>query len=107
MVTLRQDQLDGHRFRRQVPIGPYIVDFACLASKVVIEVDGGQHTEALDYDAARSAWLEARGYQVLRFWNNDVLSNTDSVLMVIRETLLTVPGATPHPSPPPQGGRES
>jgi very-short-patch-repair endonuclease len=103
---LRQNQLDGHRFRRQVPIGPYIVDFACLSARVLIEVDGGQHTDALHYDAARSAWLEARGYQVLRFWNNDVLSNTDGVLMVIRETLLTARGATPHPSPPPQGGRE-
>jgi very-short-patch-repair endonuclease len=104
---LRLQQLDGRRFRRQVPIGPYVVDFACLEAKLLIEVDGGQHAEALHYDAARTAWLEARGYQVLRFWNNDVLSNTDGVLSLIRETLLTARGATPHPNPPPQGGRES
>jgi very-short-patch-repair endonuclease len=104
---LRLKQVDGRHFRRQVPIGPYVVDFACLEAKVLIEVDGGQHAEALDYDASRTSWLEAHGYQVLRFWNNDVLSNTDGVLSLIRETLLTAPGATPHPNPPPQGGRES
>ena len=103
---LRLRQLEGHKFRRQVRIGPYIADFACLKAMLVIEVDGGQHADNLQYDATRAAWLEARGYQLLRFWNNDVLSNTDGVLSLIRETLLTARGATPHPSPPPQGGRE-
>ena len=99
---IRHRQVEGHRFRRQVPIGPYIVDFACLNAGLVIEVDGGQHNDALEEDRVRDAWLNARGYCVLRFWNNEVLGNGDGVLMRLIEVLR----ATPHPSPPPQGGRE-
>jgi very-short-patch-repair endonuclease len=98
---LRFKQLDGHRFRRQIPIGPYIIDFACLASRLLIELDGGQHADTVDADQKRTRWLETRGYRVLRFWNNDVLDNSDGVLETIRMHL------TPHPNPPPQGGRES
>ena len=101
--VLRYRQLDAHRFRRQVPIGAYIVDFACLEKRLLIEIDGGQHEEQTRRDAARTSWLERRGYHVLRFWNNDVLSNLDGVVSIIRETLSAL---TPHPNPPPQGGRE-
>jgi very-short-patch-repair endonuclease len=101
---LRYKQLDHHRFRRQVPIGPLVIDFACLAVKLLIEIDGGQHADNNARDAERTAWLEARGYWVLRFWNNDVLANTDGVISAIREKLALL--ATPHPGSPPQGGRE-
>ena len=84
---LRDRQLAGFRFRRQVPIGNYIADFACVDAKVVIEVDGGQHLAHREYDARRDAELVARGYQVLRFWDNDVLLNTESVLVVILQAL--------------------
>jgi very-short-patch-repair endonuclease len=81
---LRRKQVDGHRFRRQVPLGSYVVDFACLEARLIVEVDGGQHGER---DAARTAWLEAQGFRVLRFWNNDVLENTDGVIEAIRGAL--------------------
>jgi very-short-patch-repair endonuclease len=67
--------LTGSHFRRQVQIGPYIADFACHKSKLVIEIDGGQHGSQTSEDQARTARLEAEGYRVLRFWNNDVLRN--------------------------------
>jgi very-short-patch-repair endonuclease len=79
---LRAHRFDGHKFKRQVPIGPYVVDFACLARKLVVEVDGGQHSDNQN-DAVRDGYLEREGFRVLRFWNNDVLRNTDGVLAVI------------------------
>ena len=82
---LRYKQLDGFRFRRQQPIGPYIVDFFCPRAKPIIELDGGQHSTDQERDERRTRWLEARGYRVIRFWNNDVLSNTDGVLLTIRQ----------------------
>ena len=88
---LRRRQIDGHRFRRQVPLGSYVVDFACLEARLMVEVDGGQHAERIDADAARTAWLEGRGYRVLRFWNNDVLANTDGVVETIRAALSGYP----------------
>jgi very-short-patch-repair endonuclease len=84
---IRRDQIDGFPFRKQVPIRPYVADFACLAIKLVIEVDGGQHDERKAQDDARTAWLEAQGYRVLRFWNNEVLGNIDGVLQVIVATV--------------------
>ena len=80
---LRRRQLEGHYFRRQVPLGPYVADFACLDGKLVVEVDGGQHAVEADRDAVRDKWLESRGYRILRFWNNDVLRNTEAVLAEI------------------------
>jgi very-short-patch-repair endonuclease len=77
---LRHRQIDGCRFRRQVPLGPHVVDFACLAARLVIEVDGGQHAWRIEKDAARTSWLQANGFHVLRFWNNEVLGNLDGVL---------------------------
>ena len=88
---LRRKQIDGHRFRRQVPIGPYIADFVCLDAKLVIEVDGGQHNDNAHNDARRTALIEAQGFRVLRFWNNDVLGNTEGVLEVIRQSLADPP----------------
>jgi very-short-patch-repair endonuclease len=83
--ALRQLPLEGSHFRRQVPIGPYVADFACLAARVVVEVDGSQHGEkhAIEHDAKRTAWLESQGYKVLRFWNTDVFTNADGVLEAI------------------------
>ncbi len=97
---LRRKQLDGFRFRRQQPIGPYIVDFFCPAAKLIIEVDGGQHAVREKADASRTRWLEERGYRVVRFWNNEVLANTDGVIWAILEAWR----AYPPPYPPPQGG---
>lgn len=68
---LRHQQL-GHRFRRQHPIGPFVVDFVCLERKLVIELDGGQHAEAVEYDHERTAWLNGVGYRMLRYWNHQV-----------------------------------
>src|SRR6185312_3167029 len=80
-TRLRGNQL-GVRFRRQVALGPYVVDFACFNPQIVIEVDGGQHAEhqALAYDEQRTSWLQSRGYNVLRFWNDEVLAQTDDVV---------------------------
>lgn len=105
---LRRRQLDGHRFRRQVPIGSYIVDFACPAERLVVEVDGGQHNEEANeaLDAQRTRSLQTMGYRVLRFWNSDVLTETDSVMETIFNVLSLPqnPGSTaPHPDPPPAG----
>ncbi len=85
---LRRKQLHGFRFRRQQPIGPYFVDFFCPKAKLVIEVDGGgQHAMRETKDALRTRWLEERGYRVVRFWNNDVLANTDGVISTILDAL--------------------
>ena len=90
-ARLRRRQLNGFPFRRQYPLGRYIVDFVCLAQRLVIELDGGQHSVQQDYDAKRTAWLEKQGYRVIRFWDNDVLLETDTVVASIFEAL----GATP------------
>ena len=89
---LRRKQLHGYRFRRQRPIGPYIVDFVCLEVSLIIEVDGGQHAEQIEKDEARTSFLEKEGFRVIRFWNNDVLVNTDGVLDVILQDLQYTPG---------------
>ena len=85
---IRLRQLSGFRFRRQVPLGSCIVDFACLSEKLVIEVDGGQHSEQTVQDTIRTRCLEQNGFRVLRFWNHDVLANTDSVVQTIEQALL-------------------
>ena len=76
---IRRRQLGGHRFRRQHPIGMYIVDFVCLESHLVVELDGGQHQASVEYDSARSTYLNGRGFSVLRFWNNQVFAEIDGV----------------------------
>ena len=99
---LKQRQLHGMKFRRQQPIGPFIVDFVCFERRVVVEVDGGQHAERSEYDSERTRWLQSRDYRVLRFWNNEVLAQTDTVAQAIADALID----TPHLDPPPQGGRK-
>ncbi|MCF7222034.1 endonuclease domain-containing protein [Marilutibacter chinensis] len=91
---LRNRVLMGWKFRRQHPIGPYITDFACIEAELVVELDGGQHAED-PRDAIRDAFLQAEGYRVLRFWNNDALERTEVVLEVILAALVS---AGPHPS---------
>jgi very-short-patch-repair endonuclease len=85
---LRAHRFRGLSFRRQLPVGPYVVDFACLDARLIIEIDGGQHaSDQAKYDAKRDAWLRAEGFVVLRFWNNDVLTNLRGVLERIADTL--------------------
>ena len=84
---LRGRQLDGRKFRRQTPVGPYVVDFHCLEEHLVIELDGGQHTERQAKDRERSARLAGLGFRFLRFWNHEVLGNTEGVLQAIRHEL--------------------
>ena len=79
---LRAHRLNGHKFRRQHPVGPYIVDFVHLGAMLIVEADGGQHNESAD-DATRDAWLQSQGFKVLRFWNNEILGETEAVLTAI------------------------
>jgi len=88
---LRLRQIHGHKFRRQRSIGPYIVDFVCLEKKVVIEVDGGQHSRRNSYDGKRDTWLRAKGFRVLRFWDHEVLTQIDDVKESIWQALNTPP----------------
>lgn len=92
---LRNRQL-GQKFIRQFPIGPYIVDFACRSARLVIELDGGQHNETVD--APRTAIIEAHGYRVIRFWNNDVAENLEGVVeIIVRALRLSGNNCTPSP----------
>lgn len=84
---LRYKQVNGHRFRRQHPIEGFVADFVCIESKLVIELDGGQHQEQVAYGAQRAVVLQAQGWRVLRFWNNDVLSNIEGILSEIEDEL--------------------
>jgi adenine-specific DNA-methyltransferase len=84
---LRLRQLDEHKFRRQQPLGPYIVDFVCLEEKLIVELDGGQHAEQVLADTERTAWLHAQGFRVLRFWNHDALRSIEAVKETIRAAL--------------------
>lgn len=112
--VLRERQVDGCKFRRQQPIGTYIADFACLQSRLIVEVDGGHHGS--DADGERDAWLRSQGFRVLRFWNNDVMENLEGVYQSI-EAELKKPVAErrrsiqpsqsvpyPHPNPSPEMG---
>jgi very-short-patch-repair endonuclease len=97
---LRAHRFLGAKFKRQKPIGPYIVDFVCMESRLAIELDGGQHAEDTEYDQRRDAWLATNGYTVLRFWNNQVMQELPEVLERIREALV----ATPSPPALPLAG---
>lgn len=84
---LRAGRLNGYKFRRQQPMGNYIVDFVCVTPKLIIEADGGQHAEQAEYDQARSLYLNGLGFTVLRFWNDEILRQTDDVLAEILRVL--------------------
>jgi very-short-patch-repair endonuclease len=106
---LRAYRFNGIKFKRQAPIGPYVVDFICFDHKVIVEVDGGQHADSAP-DRRRDAWLRSEGYRVMHFWNNDVLKQTDVVLNEISKAIVNIDISTPLPTryarhPLPQGER--
>ena len=104
-LHLRAHRLQGFKFKRQQPIGFYIVDFVCFEARLIVEADGGHHAEQVEYDTRRDDWLRSQGFTVLRFWNNDILGNTEGVL----ETILSacrerVDSPSPQPLPRQGGG---
>jgi very-short-patch-repair endonuclease len=103
---LRSRRLAGWKFKRQVPIDRFVVDFFCADAKLIVEIDGGQHAVRTREDEDRTRTLEAMGYLVLRFWNHDVVRNTDGVLEEILNTLNPQASEPPHPTPLPFGERE-
>ena len=98
---LRALQMKGYKFRRQVPIGRYIVDFVCHEARLIVEVEGGQHDRSSPQEAERSGFLQNEGYRILRLWNNEVLANLDGVHATIAAELG---GITPTQTLPHQGG---
>ena len=96
---LRAKRLAGYKFKRQLPIDDYIVDFACVQKRLIVEADGSQHLEN-GYDTDRDAYLRSQGFTVLRFWNNDIFTNEDGVLT----SILTALERPLSPTPPPQRG---
>src|SRR6516165_778234 len=110
---LRSRQTEDCRFRRQVPIGGFIADFACHAARLIVEIDGGQHDPSSESEASRTRFLEGEGYRVLRFWNNEVLDNPEGVRAAIAENLHPViptriePGTPTHTLPHRGGGRKA
>ena len=103
--ALRELNARGFHFRRQAPIGAYIVDCADHGARLVIELDGSQHAEdaAIEKDKLRTKWLNSQGYRVLRFWNLEVMQNFDGVMTSILASLNVIP---PTPNLSPQGGGE-
>lgn len=100
---LRAHRFMGRKFKRQKPMGRYVVDFVCLEEKLIVELDGGQHAENVEYDKARDAWLRNEGYTVLRFWNNELMSEMECVLekirLVISKDAAILETLSPGPSP--------
>jgi very-short-patch-repair endonuclease len=94
-VYLRELKQEGFHFRRQCPVGPYVADFLCYSVRVVVEVDGGQHgtSEGIEHDRRRDEWFVKNGYRVLRYWNSDVLANTEGVMETILSALNEDKGA--------------
>ena len=99
---LRMRQIHGFKFRRQRPIGPYVVDFVCLERHLIIEVDGGHHVQRAAQDARRDEYLSGLGFRALRFWDNSVLKETGAVVEVIVQALEDE--GDPHPDLPPHAG---
>ena len=91
---LRAKRLEGWKFRRQFPIGRYIVDFACPAARLIVEADGGQHSESA-HDVVRDQWLAGEGWNVIRFWNTDILTNEEGVLSAVLASLPPLPNPSP------------
>ncbi|RLA13294.1 MAG: hypothetical protein DRQ59_05645 [Gammaproteobacteria bacterium] len=104
---IRNRQQEGWKFRRQMPFDHYIADFVCAELKLIIEIDGGQHAEARLYDDERTEYLQSKGYQVVRFWNNEVLGNTDGVLERIVMILAQREKELNAPSPQPSAKRRT
>ena len=103
---LRNRRLASAKFRRQHPLDRYILDFYCEEKKLCIEIDGGQHADAASYDSQRTAWLQARDIRVLRFWNNDVLTQIEAVVEMIYQALVDgAPAGSLTPDPSPASGR--
>ena len=96
--AVRGRRLGGFKFKQQWTIGPFVVDFRCWERRLVVEIDGGQHGEKRDRRSME--WLEAQGYRVVRFWNNDVITNLEGVLQVLHNALTS----HPHPGPLPRAG---
>src|SRR3546814_146406 len=105
--SLRGKQLDGAKFRRQHPFGDYILDFACIERKLVVELDGGQHAESTKYDDWRTRQLEQAGFAVLRFWNHEVFENREGVLEVILAALRDRARPIPTQPSPRRGGLQT
>ncbi|WP_052282350.1 endonuclease domain-containing protein [Kluyvera genomosp. 1] len=95
---LRNRRFAHFKFRRQHPVGPYFLDFACCRVHLAVELDGGQHDARAGYDARRTAWLTLHGWRVLRFWNNELIENEEAVLARILEALVSQ-APSPRPSP--------
>jgi very-short-patch-repair endonuclease len=93
--NVRSRRLAGFKFKRRYPVAPYIVDFVCIESKLIVKLDGGQHAIQWSYDEKRTEFLETRGYRVLRFWNDEILKNRDGVLETVLRALRNVD--TPSP----------
>ena len=104
---LRRSQLGGLKFTRQLPIAGHFADFACRSARLVIELDGSQHLDMTAQDEARTRRIEAEGYRVIRFWNNDLTTNMDGVLETILAAALANGERTATPQPPPASGRGS
>ena len=100
---LRAHRMAGYKFKRQVVIESYIVDFVCLEARLIIEADGGQHLEQQEEDRIRTRNLESLGYRVIRFWNDEILRDTQAVVECIHNILIK----SPLPSPPPEGEGEN
>ena len=105
-LRLRDRRLDGWKFRRQMPVDHFVVDFCCPDAKLIVELDGGQHAVHGQREIDRTQALEAMGYLVLRFWNIDVMRNVDGVLEAIFSALEQLRSEPPHPNPLPNGERE-
>lgn len=95
---LKTKQLENFKFRRQQPLGQYIVDFVCFEKGIIIEADRGQHAEEKEKDQVRDEWLKSQGFEVIRFWNNDILVNIEGVMETIRDQCLNHPPLNPLPS---------
>jgi very-short-patch-repair endonuclease len=91
--VLRAGRLDGWKWKRQAPFGPYILDFLCRDAALVVELDGGQHADQIAYDARRTAYLNRAGLRVIRFWNSEVLQNRDGVYLTLLDACASSPPA--------------
>jgi very-short-patch-repair endonuclease len=94
---LRAKRFSGYKFRRQQPLGHFVVDFVCFSQRLIVELDGGQHADAAPYDAQRDAWLKQAEFRVLRFWNNAWAMQREAVLKTVWRALQKPPAPSPQP----------